>query len=239
MKDELAAIANRSGLDGNVYDMTRDGRNSTNYTFSEAWGGVTYAEVLTRARLYVCLAGDVWSDTNIWNAMECAAIPVVERRPSYKGCVDPTGWLRESGAPVLWVDDWSELPAVLADALADDDALEARRLALVAWWTAEKRKIGGDIVAFNERWRDAEDFPRNDCVQVALSDAQEEAYQRELEAYYAQEHWFENYVDSPWISSPLCWKRRSEYWSGLQCYSAKCAKPAVASFTCGNETLSI
>ena len=56
-------------------------------------------------------------------------LPVVERRANYKGCVDPTGWLRRSGAPVLWVDDWSELPKVVAEALSDDAALEARRRA--------------------------------------------------------------------------------------------------------------
>ncbi len=238
MKGELEQLANASGLDGIVYDMTRDGTNATNYTFSADWGGATYADVLTHSRLYACLAGDVWADTNIWNALEYGTIPVVERRENYKGCVDPTGWLRRSGAPVLWVDDWSELPKVVAEALSDDAALEARRQELVRWWADAKSQIATTIASFYAEWADADEYPENDCASVALAPADEAAYQTELNEFYSESHWFKNYGDTPWAEGPLCYKATTEYWAGLQCYSPRCAEPSVASFTCGGVTLS-
>ena len=238
MKGELEQLANASGLDGIVYDMTRDGTNSTNYTFSADWGGATYTDVLAHSRLYACLAGDVWADTNIWNALEYGTIPVVERRANYKGCVDPTGWLRRSGAPVLWVDDWSELPKVVAEALSDDAALEARRRELVRWWAAAKSEIGSAIASFHAEWADADAYPENDCASVALARADEAAYQTELNEFYSEANWFDNYGDTPWAEAVFCFKQSTDYWAGLQCYSPRCAEPTVASFTCGNVTLS-
>ena len=245
MENKLTEIARDAGLDGIVYDMTREGRhNYTDYTFDELWHA-SYFRILTHARLAVCLAGDEWADTNLWNVLEFGLIPIVERRPSYKGCRDPTGWLERSGAPVLWLDEWSELPRVVADALADERALEARRRDVVRWYAAAKREFGESMLAFHERWRDADEYPPNDCASVALTDAQERAYQDELDAYYGHEHWFENFPDSPWLSGVFCWKHgksgskesSGSRWFGLQCYSPKCAEPVTASFSCGNNTL--
>ena len=239
MKNELTEIARDAGLDGIVYDMTRDGfNNHTDYTYEAQWNA-SFFHVLTHSRLYAVLAGDAWVDTNLWNVLEFGVIPVVERRASFKGCRDPTGWLERSGAPVLWVDEWSDLPKVLADALSNDTALEQRRQELVRWWAAAKREFGQKIVEFHDRWHDADEssYPPNDCTSVALTDAQEQAYQNELDAYYDQEHWFENFPGSPWLSGVFCWKRSTGYWFGLQCYSPKCAEPAVASFTCSNTTM--
>ena len=239
MKNRLTEIARDAGLDGIVYDMTRAGpHNVTPYTYEAQWNA-SFFHVLTHTRLYACLAGDVWADTNLWNVLEFGVIPVVERRASFKGCRDPTGWLERSSAPVLWVDEWSELPKVLADALSNDTALEQRRQELVRWWAAAKREFGQNMIAFHERWRDASEsaYPPNDCTSVALTDAQEQAYQNELDAYYDQEHWFENFPGSPWLAGIWCWKRATENWYGLQCYSPKCAEPAVASFTCSNTTI--
>ena len=131
--------------------------------------------VPTGSRLYVVLAGDVWSDTTIWDVLEFGAIPVVERRPSYKGCVDPTGWLRDTDAPVMWVDRFDELPAALERALADDDSLEARRRALVRWWAATKRDMVGAMVDFHDTWSHApsSSYPRSDCTSAELSETQE------------------------------------------------------------------
>ena len=85
MKNELAAIARDAGLGGVVYDMTREGFNATSYTYSSSsWPEQSYFDVLARARLYACVVGDVWSDTNLWDVLEFGVIPVVERRAEYK-----------------------------------------------------------------------------------------------------------------------------------------------------------
>ena len=239
MKGELTDLARRHGLDGVVYDMTNvlNGSAASAYTYEAEWN-TTYEGTLARSRFVASLAGDVWSGTELWNVLEFGAIPVVERRASFKGCVDPTGWLRESGAPVVWVDDWSELPTALnATGLGDDAALEARRRALARWWAAAKRELGASMGEFAETWRDETEFPRNDCSSVALSDAQEAGYRTELSDFYAREHWFDNFHDSPWFEAAYCWKEWSDAWSGLQCYSPMCAEPVTASFSCGNTTL--
>ena len=239
MKGELTDLARRHGLDGVVYDMTNvlNGSAASAYTYEAEWN-TTYEGTLTRSRFVASLSGDVWSGTELWNVLEFGAIPVVERRASFKGCVDPTGWLRESGAPVVWVDDWSELPTALnATGLGDDAALEARRRALARWWAAAKRELGASMGEFAETWRDETEFPRNDCSSVALSDAQEAGYRTELSDFYAREHWFDNFHDSPWFEAAYCWKEWSDAWSGLQCYSPMCAEPVTASFSCGNTTL--
>lgn len=240
MAAELDTIAQAAGTDGIVYDMVRAGTNATDYTYKQQWQGATYTDLLTHARLSVTLAGDVWAGTELWNALEYGIIPVVERRASYKGCRDPAGWLRRSEAPVLWVDEWSDLPGVMADALSDEAALEVRREAIVRWWAAAKLEVGEAMLNFSQHWSTADTaaVPANDCATVALSSGQEQAYQDELAAFYEQEHWFENWQDSPDLESIYCWKRLTLAWEGLQCYSPKCAEPAVASFTCGNSTLS-
>ena len=238
MLDELTAVAVGAGLDGVVYDMVRQGKNETSYDYGSLWGGAAYTEVLARARLVVVLAGDVWSDTSMWNALEYGAIPVVERRAGYKGCRDPTGWLVEAEAPVLWVDAWDELPAVLEAALADDDALEAQRASLVRWWGATKLAIGESMLEFSQHWQNPDaSYPTNDCVSTALSDEREAVYQAELDSFYDDPHWFDNFEDSPWLEGMLCYKHKTQNWAGLQCYSPRCAEPSVETFTCGGQTL--
>ena len=77
-----------------------------------------------------------------------------------------------------------------------------------------------------------------DACEDALARADEAAYQTELNEFYSEANWFDNYGDTPWAEAVFCFKQSTDYWAGLQCYSPRCAEPTVASFTCGNVTLS-
>ena len=91
---------------------------------------------------------------------------------------------QRSGAPVLWVANWTALPDVVAAALADDAALEARRAALVRWWAAAKAEMGAEIGGFAARWRDAERFPKNNCTVTTFTPHETAEYEAALEAFY-------------------------------------------------------
>ena len=70
---------------------------------------------------------------------------------------------------------------------------------------------------------------------MPLSDAQAARLRDGQRAFYAREHWADNFEDSPWLPANKCSKSIGEVY-GLQCYAAECAPPPVASFCCGNCT---
>ena len=75
--------------------MVREQRhaNASDGTYSYgARYNVSYLELLASSRLFLTVTGDCWAGGNLWQALEFGVIPVVEARPSYKGCEDPTGW---------------------------------------------------------------------------------------------------------------------------------------------------
>jgi hypothetical protein len=57
---------------------------------------------------------------------------VVEDLADFKGCVDPAGWLKEAGAPVLWTKDWSNFTDIVTSVLADMNATDTRAKELVS-----------------------------------------------------------------------------------------------------------
>ena len=240
----MRALARARGLDV-IFQETQSGEHhgrydaSGEYAYQSAYG-MTYFDLLARSRLYLSVAGDAWVDGNVWEALEFGAIPVVEDRASYKGCDDPAGWFKQHGAPLLYVKDWAELPAVLAAALADDDALERRRQALGRWWAGKKAEIGAQIAGFARQYAAADDaaLPANDCASTALSDEQATRFAQVSAAFYAQEHWYENFADSPWLVTAFCSKAAKLGFDGDACFSPACAPPAVASFGCGGVTIS-
>ena len=225
---------------GVYYDYVRS--NTRSYTYTYPPGYANFLDVLAACRLFVCTAGDEWADGMVFQALEFGVIPVVLRGPEYKGCRDPAGWLEQRGAPAVFVDAWDELPAALDAALANATRLEERRARLVEWWAATKATVAHKLADAATRYWDADDVPANDCVAEKLSASQEAAYQHQMDAFYAQDHWWDNYEDSPFIAGVECSKfvkgLPSTVHNSTACVSPRCANPVVASFTCANSTIS-
>ena len=121
-------------------------------------------------------------------------------------CPLPHLRLRETDAPVLFVSDWSELPALVARVLDEgDDALDERRERLVRWWAAAKSDVGARIAEFARSYRttngataaaaaaddggDDDRFPTNECRVIELSQNETAAYKSAYISFYGDAHW--------------------------------------------------
>ncbi|KAH8049872.1 hypothetical protein JL722_11653 [Aureococcus anophagefferens] len=139
------------------------------------------------------------------------------------------------------VRNWHELPALLAFHFDRDDAgahLAALHGAVMDWNDAWKRRVAGSIYDFRTRATTGQ-IPTNDCARVGLTAEQEAAQDAAFEAYYAQDHWFDNYHDGVWEVGAWCSKflQYSEHTELSEggCFADACAPAAAAAFVCGGD----
>ncbi|KAH8056149.1 hypothetical protein JL721_10115 [Aureococcus anophagefferens] len=146
--------------------------------------------VETRRRL-----GDAAYDPtqNIRTRDTPAGVEINPRTPAFKGCEDPAGYYEALGLNVT-VKNWHELPELRLP-------LRPRRLrgphrrahdAVMDWWAAWKKDAADDITP-SASLRSASLPPENACARVALSDDEVAAQDAAFEAYYARDHWFDDY----------------------------------------------
>ena len=192
-----------------------------------------YFSLLRGSKLTLCPAGDVWEGGCVVQALEFGSIPVVEDAPDFKGCADPAAFFA-ADAPVFAVASWDDFPlqvaAWRAAGLLDDDALDARRTALTAWWTGAKKGLAATV----ERLATTDAAPGDDatCARVPLSDDDAARYAATLADYYDQDHWWDTFQDSPWLPSMLCSKLEATVTDRAACFSEACSPPLVRDFAC-------
>ncbi|KAH8051889.1 hypothetical protein JL721_11033 [Aureococcus anophagefferens] len=201
--------------------------------------GLDYMEMLGDSIFVLCPAGDEYIAGCAVEALEYGAVPIMENPPSFKGCSDPVGYYERLGLR-LTVKSWGELPGLLAYHFDRDDAddhLAELQAAVVAWHDAWKDDVADLIVAFKEDA--ATRTARNDCARVELSDAQKAQIDADFDAYYAQDHWYDNFRDSAWAPGSWCSKYESIQ-LGLDddlrdtgCFDRACAPVSYAGFACG------
>ena len=190
--------------------------------------------MLARSVFVLCPAGDAYVSGCFTEAIEMGAIPIAENPEAYKGCSNPAGFY-EALDLRLTVRNWHELPEVLAyhfDRDDVDDHLMKLHDQVMAWNLAWKRSVADSIVDFRRAMTEGP-VPENTCARVELTAEAKDALDRDFEAYYAHEHWFDNYRDSVW--DPGAWCSKFLHWDNLNtsgCFDAKCAPPAVAGFVC-------
>ena len=156
----------------------------------------------------------------------------LNRRVRIKGCADPLGWLRDSGAPLLFVDDWAKLPDMLERELEDPERLAKRMADLDAWWAETRRTLASDLLALSRAYAGGAAPPANECAATPLSDAEREAYQARAAAYFAEPDWFSSFRDDPSYPMTWCSKVQNNVDETDACFDAACAPPAVRSFAC-------
>ncbi|KAH8070646.1 hypothetical protein JL721_5048 [Aureococcus anophagefferens] len=183
-------------------------RNETEAT-APARGGyeVDYLGMLASSVFALCPAGDAYASGCATEALEMGAIPVMENPLDFKGCAHPAQFYEDLQLNVT-VRNWHELPALLAFHFDRDDAgahLAALHGAIMDWNDAWKRRVAGSIYDFRTRATTGQ-IPTNDCARVGLTAEQEAAQDAAFEAYYAQEHWFDNYHDGVWEVGAWCSK---------------------------------
>jgi len=111
-------------------------------------------DVLSQSRLTLIPPEEVIKGPMFVTAIEMGSIPVIQIVDEYKGCIDPLKWLVERGAPVVMVDDWSELPTIVEEVLADPEALDQQQAALLKWWDDYKADAVSSLV---QHWEDAQE----------------------------------------------------------------------------------
>lgn len=89
--------------------------------------GDVYSERLARARIVLCPRGNFDETHRLTEAAKVGCVTICERLPAR--------WYYE-GAPLVELDRWSQLPAVLRRLLADPAALTARADAMREWYDA-------------------------------------------------------------------------------------------------------
>ncbi|KAH8069058.1 hypothetical protein JL721_6264 [Aureococcus anophagefferens] len=214
----------------NQYDNDDDGRDY----------GVDYLGMLARAVFLLCPSGDSYVTGCATQALEMGAIPIMENPVAFKGCEDPAGYYEALGLNVT-VKNWHELPELLAfhfDRDDYEDHIVELHDAVMDWWAAWKKDVADDIVAFRREVR-ASPPPENACARVALSDDEVAAQDAAFEAYYARDHWFDDYRDSPFDGGSWCSKYENgpDGWTQAPCFDAACAPASASAFACGGEAV--
>jgi Exostosin family len=107
--------------------------------FGQGLGPVSYAAFLCMSRFALVPAGNSPETIRLYDALEAGAIPIM-LRSAFVGAPDAL-----DNPPFLLLDNWSELSAAYgpyadADAPQVVEAIEAKRVAVLAWWQGFKAK---------------------------------------------------------------------------------------------------
>jgi hypothetical protein len=205
--------------------------------------GVDYLDLLRDSVFTLAPAGDMFETYRFWEAMEAGSIPIVDGiETDYKGCGAPVRHLLAETPHALALSSADELPELLAREAAEPGALRKRQQQMLTWLDEYKHTTRNRAletasrmrasVADPSRWR-----PRTTCHATALS-AGQVAQQRSLLADYWRQP--QNWTDRPEFDAPIeaLYSPRNFSSSpvptvGEWCFSAICAPPLVAAFTCG------
>jgi len=114
------------------------------YQSGSSW---LYEDLLGSSIFTLCPAGDFWETYRTWEAIEAGSIPIVhDVRGCYAGCTDPAVHLRTLVPDgVLLVDDWAELPALLAREMSNLSKVSWRQNILIDWLATYKRQAFVDL----------------------------------------------------------------------------------------------
>ena len=112
-----------------------------------------YRRTLHDSMFTLCPRGANAETRRVYEALEAGSIPIVEAAavgPAAGGgagaggaapqCADSLQPLKESGAPVIFVRNWANLPALLERETADRARLNRRQAALLSWYAGFKTK---------------------------------------------------------------------------------------------------
>jgi hypothetical protein len=122
-----------------------------------------YLPLLLQSTFTLCPAGKNPEQYRIWEAIMAGSIPIIERphfpsqpelHPAYGAHMRCTDFdvhrvLRKYRAPVLYVEDWRQLPQLISSLSSHDIA--ARRRELRLWFRELKRRLRREL-AERVRW---------------------------------------------------------------------------------------
>eukprot|EP00050_Salpingoeca_kvevrii_P009771 m.4693 g.4693 ORF g.4693 m.4693 type:complete len:561 (-) comp2445_c0_seq1:43-1725(-) len=91
----------------------------------------TYQERLLESVFTLCPKGHSIEQYRIYEAIESGSIPVMEREGTYAEERLPPEYF---SSPMLFVDDWAQVPQVLSDLARDPLALLQRQVDMLAWY---------------------------------------------------------------------------------------------------------
>lgn len=114
-------------------------------------GKLDYVETLQDSVFTLCPMGDLYESYRIWEAVELGSIPVLEDPAGYKGGARPAQGLRDIDAPFVFVEDWGELPVVMAEFAAFPGRLTALQQRLRPWLEHFERETLDGLVRVHRR----------------------------------------------------------------------------------------
>ena len=118
-----------------------------------------YLDALTKSDLTLCPVGTNSESYRIYEAMAYGSVPVLENVMTPGHCGQDTGplaapfrLLKKYNAPVIFVKDWSELPAILQkEKERTATEIRERRRNLFKWYQSFKEKMRGLFVGVLEK----------------------------------------------------------------------------------------
>ena len=158
----------------------------------------------------------------------------MEDLDSFKGCDSPTAWLKDSGAPVLWVHTWDDLEDHVQWALDNPDELGHMQAKMLQWWDDYRQTSMEMLVSFASAARSGEYTLQHECKVMTRS--QEKQYQSRmaLQSYYNQANWYTSFEDSADLCALFCTTSVNSHIveQTTACFSESCAPSPVEDFTC-------
>jgi hypothetical protein len=117
-----------------------------------------YLPLLTSSTFTLCPAGKNPEQYRIWEAMMAGSIPIVEdtevgdhpdMHSAYAarfrcGSLDIHRVLKKYRAPVVWIRDWRDLPAIVGG--MGDDEVREKRVALKTWFRELKVELKRELL---------------------------------------------------------------------------------------------
>lgn len=214
---------------------------------------ISYLELLRTSIFTVCPPGDLWETYRFWEAIETGSFPIILHVKGFYGhCANPSLHLLHVARGVYSVQQWDELPSLIASEVRNLTALQLRQNWMLDWLDSVKYDIRSDLLALSRamKARDTKAHiwrPRTKCS-VIPSPPQEVAKQhqrlskywrhpqpesnREVQSYLAPEA-ARGFVKIRYSNTG---RRLAPFCSGHSlnfeetCMSSKCGRPAVLGF---------
>jgi hypothetical protein len=167
----IGTVYTRSSARQTVVDVLEDPANSRlncSLEYRREWKGSetkksrdTYIDTLKKSDYTLCPPGYNVEAYRIYEAMTFGSVPILQygvkrvtgdlQGDNYK-CADSFRLLKEHNAPVIWLDDWSELTDVLNRLQAEtpEQTYQRRLLSFITTWSSRHCCLPSNFFFFNQ-----------------------------------------------------------------------------------------
>lgn len=106
-----------------------------------------YRTIVLESAFTLCPSGHNPESFRIFEALEAGSIPIIARNDVYKGhaCRNSLRPLLDSGAPIVVLNDWSELPEYLLEVHSNTAMVAQMQTRALLWYHDYFRRVASDF----------------------------------------------------------------------------------------------